>query len=37
MEISRRGDGIVRVQGFVVFVKKGKVESAIEFASVASL
>ncbi|MGB7955452.1 MAG: hypothetical protein WCF23_15855 [Candidatus Nitrosopolaris sp.] len=24
------GDGIVRVQGFVVFVKNGKVESAIE-------
>ncbi|MEW5839730.1 MAG: TRAM domain-containing protein [Thermoproteota archaeon] len=24
-EISRRGDGIARVQGFVVFVKGGKV------------
>jgi len=24
MEISRQGDGIARVQGFVVFVKNGK-------------
>jgi len=24
-EISRLGDGVARVQGFVVFVKKGKV------------
>jgi predicted RNA-binding protein with TRAM domain len=24
-EISRKGDGIARVQGFVVFVKNGKV------------
>jgi predicted RNA-binding protein with TRAM domain len=24
-EISRQGDGIARVQGFVVFVKRGKV------------
>ena len=24
-EISRRGDGIARVQGFVIFVKDGKV------------
>jgi tRNA/tmRNA/rRNA uracil-C5-methylase (TrmA/RlmC/RlmD family) len=28
MEISRRGDGIARVQGFVVFVKNAIVESA---------
>jgi predicted RNA-binding protein with TRAM domain len=24
-EISRKGDGIARVQGFVIFVKEGKV------------
>jgi predicted RNA-binding protein with TRAM domain len=24
-EISRRGDGIARIQGFVIFVKDGKV------------
>ncbi|HEY7507670.1 TRAM domain-containing protein [Candidatus Nitrososphaera sp. FF02] len=24
-EISRQGDGIARVQGFVIFVKEGKV------------
>ena len=29
-EISRQGDGIARVQGFVVFVQNGKVGSNIK-------
>ena len=29
-EISRQGDGIARVQGFVVFVKNGKVGSKVK-------
>ncbi|HET7147227.1 MAG TPA: TRAM domain-containing protein [Candidatus Nitrosopolaris sp.] len=29
-EISRQGDGIARVQGFVVFVKNGKVGQKIK-------
>ena len=30
MEISRQGDGIARVQGFVVFVKNGKVGNKVK-------
>jgi predicted RNA-binding protein with TRAM domain len=29
-EISRQGDGIARVQGFVVFVKNGKVGNKVK-------
>jgi predicted RNA-binding protein with TRAM domain len=29
-EISRQGDGIARVQGFVVFVKRGKVGQKVK-------
>jgi predicted RNA-binding protein with TRAM domain len=29
-EISRQGDGIARVQGFVVFVKNGKVKQNVK-------
>jgi predicted RNA-binding protein with TRAM domain len=29
-EISRQGDGIARVQGFVVFVKNGKVGQKVK-------
>jgi predicted RNA-binding protein with TRAM domain len=29
-EISRKGDGIARVQGFVVFVKNGKVGQKVK-------
>jgi predicted RNA-binding protein with TRAM domain len=29
-EISRQGDGIARVQGFVVFVKEGKVKQNVK-------
>jgi predicted RNA-binding protein with TRAM domain len=29
-EISRQGDGIARVQGFVVFVKNGKVGQRVK-------
>ena len=29
-EISRQGDGIARVQGFVVFVKNGKVSQNVK-------
>lgn len=29
-EISRKGDGIARVQGFVVFVKNGKVGQRVK-------
>ena len=29
-EISRKGDGIARVQGFVVFVENGKVGNKIK-------
>jgi len=29
-EISRQGDGIARVQGFVIFVKNGKVEHNVK-------
>lgn len=29
-EISRKGDGIARVQGFVIFVKNGKVGQKIK-------
>ena len=29
-EISRQGDGIARVQGFVVFVKNGKVSHNVK-------
>jgi predicted RNA-binding protein with TRAM domain len=29
-EISRQGDGIARVQGFVIFVKNGKVKQNVK-------
>jgi predicted RNA-binding protein with TRAM domain len=29
-EISRQGDGVARVQGFVVFVKNGKVKQNVK-------
>jgi predicted RNA-binding protein with TRAM domain len=29
-EISRQGDGIARVQGFVIFVKKGQVKQNVK-------
>jgi predicted RNA-binding protein with TRAM domain len=29
-EISRQGDGIARIQGFVIFVKNGKVEHNVK-------
>jgi predicted RNA-binding protein with TRAM domain len=29
-EISRQGDGIARVQGFIVFVKNGKVKQNVK-------
>jgi predicted RNA-binding protein with TRAM domain len=29
-EISRQGDGVARVQGFVVFVKNGKVRQNVK-------
>jgi predicted RNA-binding protein with TRAM domain len=29
-EISRQGDGVARVQGFVVFVKNGKVGNKVK-------
>ena len=29
-EISRKGDGIARVQGFVIFVKNGKVGQKVK-------
>jgi predicted RNA-binding protein with TRAM domain len=34
-EISRQGDGIARVQGFVVFVKNGKVGNKVKVTEVA--
>ena len=30
-EISKQGDGITRVQGFVIFVKNGKVGEKVNF------
>lgn len=29
-EISRKGDGIARIQGFVIFVKDGKVGQSVK-------
>ena len=29
-EISRQGDGVARVQGFVIFVQNGKVENNVK-------
>ena len=29
-EISRKGDGIARIQGFVIFVKNGKPENKVK-------
>lgn len=29
-EISRKGDGIARVQGFIIFVENGKVQNKIK-------
>ena len=29
-EISRQGDGVARIQGFVVFVKNGKVKQNVK-------
>ena len=34
-EISRQGDGIARVQGFVVFVKNSKVGNKVKVTEVA--